>query len=113
MVSDAEINPERIVFHIFFPLQDWASLYSLGWPRTLYVDQAGLRLTCSLPPMMGLKVCAITAQPFLSLTTTTPLLGFENGSHSVVKASLELMVLSPYLIPLWDIKCAGMSGVLG
>jgi hypothetical protein len=49
----------------------------------------------------------------LSPPPPPPLLGFENGSHSVVKAGLELMVLSPYLIPLWDVRCAGMSGVLG
>jgi hypothetical protein len=51
-----------------FCFQDRVSLYSPGCPGTQFVDQAGLKLRnppASASQMLGLKVCATTAQQCL------------------------------------------------
>jgi hypothetical protein len=51
-------------FFSFLAFRDKVSLCSLGYPETLSVDQAGLKLR-NLPvfatPVLGLKACTITA----------------------------------------------------
>ena len=51
-----------VVLFVFF-FQDRVSLYSPGCPGTHFVDQAGLKnLPASASRVLGLKVCATTAQ---------------------------------------------------
>jgi hypothetical protein len=52
-------------FFFFLVFRDRVSLYSPGWPRTHFVDQAGLELRnppASASWVLGLKACATTAQ---------------------------------------------------
>jgi hypothetical protein len=53
------------LFIFFWLFQDWVSLYSPDCPGTYFVDQAGLELRnppVSASQVLGLKVCATTAQ---------------------------------------------------
>jgi hypothetical protein len=54
-----------IYIYIYLVFQDKVSLYSPGCPGTYFVDQAGLELRnlpASAAQVLGLKVCATTAQ---------------------------------------------------
>jgi hypothetical protein len=70
------------VFLFFcFVFRDRVSLYSLGYPGAHFVDQAGLELRnppASASGVLGLKVCATTAQPHQSLLKS----GIPIPSHS-------------------------------
>ena len=56
---------------VLFVFPDRVSLYSPGCPGTHFVDQAGLELRnlpASASGVLGLKACATTPGPVLSLT---------------------------------------------
>jgi hypothetical protein len=60
------------LFFFFLVFQDRVFLYSPGYPGTHFVDQAGLELrnpTASASQVLGLKVCATTAQQKGTLIT--------------------------------------------
>lgn len=66
--SDYEIHKKenRSITYFILVLIATGSLYNPGWPRTYYIDPAGLELTerssCFCLPSAGRKVCATTAQ---------------------------------------------------
>ena len=65
--------------------RDRVSLYSLGCPGTHSVDQAGLELRnppASASQVLGLKVCATTARPFIIIIIIIIIISSSSSSSS-------------------------------
>jgi hypothetical protein len=87
---------------LFFVFRDRVSLYSPGCPGTHSVDQAGLELRnppASASQVLGLKVCATTAQPKLL---------FKVYFHVLVRAK----ALSDYVFKTWQHKATQLCPLL-
>jgi hypothetical protein len=74
-----------LVFGFWFFFRDRVSLYSPGCPGTHFVDQPGLELrnppaSASTSQVLGLKVCAATAQLLLEYSN---LIEFQTLHHWV------------------------------